>query len=165
MNKTVITPGCRITLHFSLSLENGDVVDSTFTNKPVSLTLGDGNLPEGFESCLPGLVEGENKIFDVPPEKAFGMPNPQNSQRLPKDNFSDIQLEEGLVIGFTAPEGGELPGVVKEIGDSHVVIDFNHPLAGHTLKFQVEIIEVLPAEPATAETIQPASAGETVNAD
>ncbi len=154
MNKTVIAPGCRVTLHFSLSLESGEVVDTTFPNKPVSLTPGDGNLPEGFEECLSGLVEGDNKTFSVAPEKAFGMPNPQNEQLLPAEHFKDIELEEGLVIGFTAPEGGELPGVVKAITDNHVLIDFNHPLAGHTLKFQVEIIEV-----------QPAEAGETVNAD
>lgn len=146
MKDLKISEGTRVVLHFALLLEDGEAVDSTFEKEPATLTFGDGNLPEGFESCLLGLQAGDIKSFTVLPEKAFGQHNPSNVQQFARTIFTNIdELEEGMIIGFTDKSGGELPGVIVEINDRQVEVDFNHPLAGRTLTFKVEIVDVTPA--------------------
>ncbi len=145
MKDLKIGEGTQVKLHFSLLLDDGETVDSTFDKEPATLTIGDGNLPEGFESCLYGLVEGDQKTFTVLPEKAFGQHNPSNVQRVSRADFTNIEeLEEGMIMGFTDKAGGELPGVITEIDAQQVTVDFNHPLAGRTLTFKVEILDVNP---------------------
>ena len=132
-----------ITLHFSLSLDDGSLVDSTFDKQAASFEFGDGQLPEGFQSLLLGLKKGDKGEWQVAPEKAFGMPNPNNQQVMKRADFaSDMELVEGLMISFADANKSELPGVVKSFDENEVIIDFNHPLAGETLVFKVEIIDV-----------------------
>ncbi|WP_163372561.1 FKBP-type peptidyl-prolyl cis-trans isomerase [Endozoicomonas acroporae] len=139
----VIKKGSKVTLHFSLKLDDGSVVDSTPAEKPASLIIGDGNLPEGFEETLYGLASGEDRVSRIPPEKAFGMPNPNNLQRIPRGSFaSGVELEEGLVMSFSDAANSELPGVVRNFDDEMVEVDFNHPLAGRHLTFEVQILDV-----------------------
>lgn len=139
----VIERGSKVTLHFSLKLDDGSVVDRTPSEKPASLIIGDGNLPEGFEETLYGLASGEDRVSRIPPEKAFGMPNPNNVHRVPRGSFaSGVELEEGLVISFTDAANSELPGVVRNFDDEMVEVDFNHPLAGRHLTFEVQILDV-----------------------
>lgn len=133
----------RVTLHFSLGLEDGALVDSTFDNEPAEFEYGDGQLPDGFLSYLDGLSSGAKESFQVPPEKAFGMPNPNNVQVFKRKDFaSDMELSEGLMISFADANQSELPGVIKAFDDTEVTVDFNHPLAGETLTFKVEIVDV-----------------------
>jgi FKBP-type peptidyl-prolyl cis-trans isomerase SlpA len=134
-----------VTLHFAIKLDNGDVVDSTFEKKPATFKVGDGNLLPGFESVLFGLKSGDKRVLAIEPEQGFGQPNPQNVQVMPRGNFQDMELSEGLLIIFNDAANAELPGVVKLIDDTHVTIDFNHPLAGKPLAFEVEILSVKPA--------------------
>ncbi|OQX37053.1 MAG: peptidylprolyl isomerase [Oceanospirillales bacterium LUC14_002_19_P2] len=147
MTNPVIADGSKVTMHFALRLESGEVVDSTFTGKPASFVVGDGNLPDAFEALLHGMKEGSAETFTVLPEQSFGQPNPQNVQELPRGQFdSEMALSEGLVVSFADNSGSELPGVVTAFDDERVTIDFNHPLAGKNLLFQVEILEVLDAD-------------------
>lgn len=140
---STIAANSRVTLHFALLLEDGGIVDSTFDGKPASLTMGDGNLLPSFESTLLGLAAGDEKEFVMPPEKAFGMPNPNNVQYFRRSDFSaDMDLQEGLIVSFADAAKAELPGVIKGISDTEVMVDFNHPLAGKTLRFQVSILAV-----------------------
>jgi FKBP-type peptidyl-prolyl cis-trans isomerase SlpA len=151
MSPLAIGANTRVTLHFSLRLENGDIVDSTFERKPATFTVGDGNLLAGFERKLFGMRAGERATHTVTPVDAFGQPNPANVQRFKRSQFAaDMDLHEGLIISFADASKAELPGVVKSFNDDEVVVDFNHPLAGRTLAFEVEIIAVEPAEAATA---------------
>lgn len=140
-----IGPDKQVTLHFALNLENGDVVDSTFDKKPATFKVGDGNLLPGFEAALFGLKAGDKRTLQVEPEHGFGQPNPQNVQVMPRSQFEGMELSDGLLVIFNDAANTELPGVVKAFDDSQVTIDFNHPLAGKTLSFQVEIIDVKPA--------------------
>ncbi len=143
MSELEIGKGTGVVLHFSLKLEDGSVVDSTFDGDAAAFEVGDGNLPEGFESLLYGLKAGDRGVWDVPPEKAFGMPNPNNQQTFARAEFADdMELAEGLVISFADANKSELPGVVKGLTDDEVTIDFNHPLAGKTLKFEVQVLSV-----------------------
>ena len=138
----MIQDNSTITLHFSLSLENGDVVDSTFEKQPATFTFGDGSLLPSIEKRLLGLMVGTKDTFTLKQEETFGAKNPQNIQRFKPSDFSEDPLEEGMMFSFADAAGGELPGVVKSVSDDLVEIDFNHPLAGHTLLFKVEIIDV-----------------------
>ena len=140
-----IDEGMEVTLHFTLSLEDGTVVDSTRDKAPATFQVGDGNLPPGFEYPLKGLAAGDTGRFEVTPEHAFGQHNPQNIQLLKQDDFEGEVPEVGTVMSFADAAGGELPGVIKRIEGNQVEVDFNHPLAGRTLTFDVEVLDVKPA--------------------
>ena len=144
MTEQRIGPDKEVTLHFALKLANGDVVDSTFDKQPATFKVGDGNLLPGFEVALYGFKAGDKRSLQIEPENAFGQPNPQNVQVMPRSQFADMELSEGLLVIFNDAANAELPGVVKAFDESQVTVDFNHPLAGKTLSFDVEIIEVRP---------------------
>ncbi|WP_415889498.1 FKBP-type peptidyl-prolyl cis-trans isomerase [Neptuniibacter sp. SY11_33] len=138
----LIGPGKTVTLHFAIKLEDGQIIDSNFDAEPATFTVGDGNLLEGFEKSLFGLEEGAKQTLKILPENGFGMSNPSNIQNVPRSQFEGMELEQGLVISFADAGNGELPGVIAEFDDKMVSVDFNHPLAGKKLDFQVEILQV-----------------------
>lgn len=140
-----IDEGMEVTLHFTLKLEDGTVVDSTRDKAPATFQVGDGNLPPGFEHPIKGLAAGESGRYEITPEHGFGQHNPQNIQLLSLEDFGDETPEVGMVMSFADPSGGELPGVISRIDDDQVEVDFNHPLAGRTLTFEVEVVDVKPA--------------------
>ncbi|WNF46180.1 peptidylprolyl isomerase [Pseudomonas sp. SG20056] len=142
MTDVRIGPDKQVTLHFALKLDNGDVVDSTFDKSPATFKVGDGNLLPGFEQAIYGLKAGDKRSLPISPEQGFGQGNPQNIQVMPRSQFQDMELSEGLLVIFNDAANAELPGVVKAFDDAKVTIDFNHPLAGKALSFDVEIIEV-----------------------
>lgn len=142
MSEQRIGQNSTVTLHFALKFENGDVVDSNFDKDPVTFTIGDGNLLPGFERVLFGLKEADKRSFEILPEQAFGTPNEQNVQVMPRTQFADMELEYGILVIFKDAAGGEMPGVVKEFNEQQVTIDFNHPLAGKVITFDAEIIAV-----------------------
>ena len=130
--KLEVELGTKVTLHFALVLEDGDVIDSNFETAPATFTVGDGNLLPGFESTLIGLENGDEREFTIPPEEAFGQHNPQNVQRVDRSNFDQQELEVGAMFSFQNGDG-ELPGVIIEFEDEEILVDFNHPLAGLSL--------------------------------
>ena len=139
----VIGIGSRVTLHYTLSLEDGMVADSTREGEPLRFTLGDGSLIEGLELALLGLRAGERQCLAIPPQTGFGFRDPEQVHELPRRDFpAHIPLEEGLIIGFSTPSGEEVPGAVLAVGKDSVTVDFNHPLAGHEVTFDVEILAV-----------------------
>lgn len=145
----VISAQTRARFFFSLSLQDGSVIDSCFGATPVQCTPGDGNLLPAFDSCLLGLRVGDKRQFVVPAEDAFGKRQDANLKRIPRERFSqDIELIEGLVVSFAAAEGGELPGVIHRLMGEMVEVDFNHPLAGRDIVFDVEIVDVENADQA-----------------
>ncbi|MFK3774814.1 MULTISPECIES: FKBP-type peptidyl-prolyl cis-trans isomerase [Pseudomonas] len=142
MTETRIGQNTEVTLHFALHLENGDTVDSTFDKAPAVFKVGDGNLLPGFEAALFGFKAGDKRTLSLAPESAFGQHNPQNVQVMPRSQFEGMELSDGLLVIFNDAANTELPGVVKDFDDHQVTIDFNHPLAGKTLSFEVEILDV-----------------------
>lgn len=148
MKELAVYKGTRVKLHFALTFTDGEVIDSTFEKEPATLEIGDDNLPENFEAYLMGMKAGERESYEVPPEKAFGQHNPNNLQIFKRHEFSaDMVLEPGVMISFADARQSELPGVVSRVEGDEVEVDFNHPLAGRTLMFEVEIIDVEPAKP------------------
>ncbi|ESK38883.1 hypothetical protein P256_01702 [Acinetobacter nectaris CIP 110549] len=142
--ETRIKAGAHVELHFSVALENGVEIDNTRQHdEPVELTIGDGNLLPGFEKALYGLRAGDRRTVHLPPEDAFGPWNPENVQ-----TFDTVKFEErptiGHLIEFEDKAKSSLFGVVKAVDDDITEIDFNHPLAGKNISFEVEIFKVTP---------------------
>lgn len=140
----LIQHNSEVLMHFDLKLEDGSAADSTrVNNKPAKLMMGDGSLTPNFEACLLGLEQGQKKAFTLAADDAFGMPNPDNIHHMDRSRFAtDLDLQVGTIIGFSQPDGSEIPGIVREVAGDSVTIDFNHPLAGQTVIFDVEIITV-----------------------
>ncbi|MBZ6073248.1 FKBP-type peptidyl-prolyl cis-trans isomerase [Aeromonas schubertii] len=140
----IIGADSQVIFHFTIKLEDGSVADSTrLGGKPARLVMGDGSLTPHFEACLLGLCAGDAKSFTLAPEQAFGLPNPDNVHHLDRAKFgADAEPEVGAIIGFSLPNGGEIPGIVRAVEGMSVTVDFNHPLAGHTVTFEVEILAV-----------------------
>lgn len=139
-----IQHGSQVILHFDLKLADGSAADSTrVNNKPAKLVIGDGNLTPSFEQCLLGLNAGDKKSFTLGPDDAFGQPNPDNIHYLDRDKFAaDMPMEPGTIVAFEQPNGAELPGIIRSVEGASITVDFNHPLAGQTIIFDVEILEV-----------------------
>ena len=139
--------GSTVTLHLSLALEDGQVAESTFDGEPHTFTVGDGSLLPGLELALYGLRPGDTQHLVLHPAQAFGLRDPARIHTMSRAAFADdISLEPGLIIGFTDTGGEEIPGTVLSVTDTAVEVDFNHPLAGHAITFDVEIIAVIPGD-------------------
>lgn len=140
--KLAIGVGATVTLHFSILLESGEEVDTTRRGKPATFRVGDGNLPSGFERALFGLRAGDDERLWITPDQGFGLRQKENIRTIRRADFpNDSDLTPGMMMVFNAP-GGELPGVVLAVADDTVEVDFNHPLAGRRLAFDVTILRV-----------------------
>lgn len=146
-----VGPGKYLSINFELTLENSELIDSNFGQIPVSFTVGDGNLLPGFEQAMFGMHAGESKEFLLPPVEAFGMVNEDNIQRFPCYQFPpDLTLSKGLMINFADKASNKQAGVIKHFDSTFVEVDFNHPLAGRSIRFKVFIhsVQVLPTSKA-----------------
>ena len=146
---SVVEPGSFLTLHYRLAGPQGDVVN-TFGGKPATLSLGAGELSPVLEQRLVGLAEGARAAFDIPAGEAFGERNPDMIQWLARkelDAMGDPQerYAVGDVIYLPTPDGqGQFAAVVQAVRDDGALrLDFNHPLAGQPVTFEVEVIGIL----------------------
>jgi len=144
-----IQPGSFLTLHYRLAGPDGADVVNTFGGKPATLSLGTGQLAPALERHLIGLDEGASAAFDVPAGEAFGERNPDLLQRvklslLHELGDPDASYERGDVVQFPTPDGaGSYAGVVRDKGEDWLLFDFNHPLAGQAVRFEVQVLGVL----------------------
>lgn len=146
-----ILPDCPVTLHLSISLEDGTEALSTFGEEPVSLQMGDGTLQPGLELALYGLRAGDTQTLKLLPDQAYGPRDPGMIHHMPLSDFdAGFVPEAGQLIAFALPDGEEAAGVVLGMEAGQVEVDFNHPLAGHEITFRVEIISVSPPVPDNA---------------
>ena len=152
-----IEQGSLVSLHFSLALESGDIIDSNFGARAASFRIGDGNMLPGFEATLLGMRAGEEIEILLKPEAAFGPVNPRNLHRFPIAKFTDLLEDElmptavGSVVSFKDAAGFDLPGIVAAIDASGITIDFNHPLAGKAIQFKAAILSVVAPDVAAVE--------------
>ena len=146
-NKT-IHANSFLTLHYRLSGASGDIIN-TFDGKPATLTLGTGQLAPAVEACLIGLTEGTHQTFELPAGAAFGERNASMQQWLARKELKQMGDPQetytvGDVVHFPTPDGqGQFGGVVVEVESERVLFDFNHPLAGKPVTFEVLVIGVL----------------------
>lgn len=143
-----ITIGSRVTMHFSIKLADGMPVEGSFDDQPLTFVVGDGTLDRGLELALIGLREGDRQVLTLMPGQAFGVPDPQAIQWVDRARFpADMQLQPGQIVGFSGANGEEVAGAVLEVDEEQVKMDFNHPLAGREIVFEVLILEI--ADPET----------------
>jgi FKBP-type peptidyl-prolyl cis-trans isomerase SlpA len=146
---TAIQPGSFLTLHYRLAGPDGTALVDTFADQPATLTLGTGELAPAMEQRLIGLAEGARDSFELAAGEAFGPRNPQLLQRvklalLHQLGDADAHYGVGDVVQFPTPDGaGTYAGVVREVGADWLLFDFNHPLAGQPVRFDVHVIGVL----------------------
>lgn len=143
-----VTPAAYLTLHYRLTSNDGGDIVSTFQDNPATLQLGQGQLAPFLEECLLGLAEGAHQVFELEPGKAFGRRNPELVQwvsRATLEQNSELgkQYSIGDLVEFAAPAGGRFAGVLREINANNALFDFNHPLAGQSVKFEVKIVGIL----------------------
>jgi len=141
-----IGPGCEVTMHFRLSLQDGTIADESAEGEPLVFTMGDGTLIQGLEMMLYGMKAGEKQCLSIEPRDAFGFAEEENVHKMPRSEFDEsMHIEPGMIVAFSTPAGQEVPGTIKEITADTVIVDFNHPLAGFEVSFDVEIINIQPA--------------------
>jgi len=141
----VIQPDSEVVMHYALTLEDGTVADTSRGGQPLRFTLGDETMIVGLERALFGLKPGDRQVLRIAPADAFGYPDESSIHILPRTDFPEhMELEPGVIIEFALPSGEPVPGMVAELRGDEVVVDFNHPLAGHEITFDVEILAVDP---------------------
>ena len=142
-DKAEILPGSQVTLHLAIRLEDGTEALSTFDEDPVELQMGDGTLQPGLELAMYGLKAGESQTLNLMPEQAYGLRDPSMIQHMPLTDFEGAFTPEvGQIIAFSLSNGEEAPGAILAVEEGQVEVDFNHPLAGHEITFEVEILDV-----------------------
>ena len=144
-----VQPGSFLTLHYRLSGPDGADLINTFNDKPTTLSLGTGELAPAIEARLLGLAEGTRGSFELAPGEAFGDRNPELLQRVKRSLLDELgdpdeRYSVGDVVQFPTPDGQDAyAGVVREVDGDALVFDFNHPLAGRPVTFEVQLIGVL----------------------
>ncbi|MFM2399044.1 MAG: hypothetical protein RL341_1201 [Pseudomonadota bacterium] len=139
-----------VTLHYRISLTQsagGDFLN-TFEGKPATLQMGAGQLAPPMEEKMIGLAQGAHAVFELAPGSAYGERNPELLQRVSRKLLTEqselgTEFMPGDVVEFAAPGGGRYAGVLKELDGEGALFDFNHPLAGQALRFEVKVLSVL----------------------
>lgn len=134
-----------VKVHYTGKLEDGKVFDSSLERgEPLQFTLGQGQIIPGFERGLIDMKVNEKKTVSIPKEEAYGEPNDQLIQEVPKDQLPEnIDPQVGMALVSEGPNGQKINLVVKDVKDSSIVVDGNHPLAGQDLVFDLELVEIL----------------------
>lgn len=149
MPVNLIQAGSFLTLHYRLIGPDGGDLINTFDDKPATLSMGTGELAPAIEARLVGLPEGTRTLLALAPGEAFGERNEEMMQRvklalLHELGDPDAEYTVGDVVQFPTPDGqGGYAGLVREVGEDWLLMDFNHPLAGQPLSFEVHVIGVL----------------------
>lgn len=146
----VVATGKLVKVDYTLTV-NEEQIETSVGKEPLAFTIGDKSIIPGLESQLMGMHEGEEKVVIVEPKDAYGDIDEKAVKEFPKSSMpKEVEPKVGMVLQAQAPDGEEFPAVVKEVKGDQVVLDFNHPLAGKKLKFQVKVISIQDAPTAKA---------------
>ena len=137
-----VKEGDTISVHYSGKLENGEVFDSSEESDPLKFTVGAGQLIPGFDNAVVGMLKGEKKTVTVIPEEGYGVQVAENMIDMPRENVPEgMELQIGMTVQLTDESGNPIPAIIAELADDSIKLDLNHPLAGKTLVFEIEIHE------------------------
>ncbi len=151
----VVKDGSEVSLQYSLSGEDGKLIESNKGKEPLKYTHGQQQIIPGLEKGLAGMKVGDEKRVKVKPEDAYGPVNKEAFQEFPKEKIPPDGLKVGAVLTARGPQGQVVPVRVHEIKEKTVVLDMNHPMAGKTLVFDVKVLDIQPGQP--MKPPQPAS--------
>ena len=152
--ENVVKDGSVVSLQYSLSEENGELIESNKGKDPLKYTHGSKQIVPGLEKELTGMKVGGEKRVKVKPEDAYGLVSPKAFQEVPKEQIPANGLKVGATLAAKGPHGQEIPVRVHEIKEKTVVLDLNHPMAGKTLLFEIKILDIQPS--AASSSPQPA---------
>ena len=146
---SVVANDMVVRLDYTLTLGDGEVYDSSADSGPLEYLQGSGEIITGLEAAILGMTVGEEKDVVVTPDFAYGEYDPEATELLPLDLFGDeADLEPGMELELYDEEADEdVVAFVSEIQPDGVLVDFNHPLAGETLRFHVKVLGARPAKP------------------
>ncbi|MGD8990059.1 MAG: peptidylprolyl isomerase [Desulfobacterales bacterium] len=153
MNK--VESGHYVTVHYKGTLENGDMFDTSEGRHPMEVHIGAGQVITGFEKALMGMALNEKKVFTLDPEEAYGFRDESLTHSFARSEVpAEMDLEVGQTVALSSPEGQQVPAQIVKADDKKVVVDLNHPLAGKTLNFDIEVVGI-----SNSPTQQPAGCG------
>jgi len=140
---TEVKNGDTVRIHYTGTLIDGTVFDSSEGRDPLEFTVGSGQVIEGMDEEMPGMEVGNKKTIKIPCVKAYGPINPAARQAIPREGIpEDIPLELGSQLQMQTPDGQALPVTVVEVDEATVTLDANHPLAGKDLTFELELVSI-----------------------
>ncbi|MGW8160688.1 MAG: FKBP-type peptidyl-prolyl cis-trans isomerase [Desulfobulbales bacterium] len=141
-----VQQGDQVIIEFEGRLQDGEVVESSSENGPAEFTVGEGVMPTSFEEALVGMVAGEKKSIILSPTEAFGHKDENLLHTVKKSAFGkNIEPQPGMVLGMTVQREGQtqkIPALITAVSGDDVTIDFNHPLAGRTMHYNVTLISI-----------------------
>jgi len=137
-----IQDGKAVKLHYVMKAD-GEVVDDTHVREPLAFVYGQDPVLPGIQEGLRGLKVGDKKTFDLAPEEAFGVPNPEAIAEFPKEQFQIEDIQVGMIFTAEDPTGQPFRGIVKEVLEDRIILDFNHPLAGKSIEVMIEVVEIV----------------------
>lgn len=138
----VVAPGKQVSISYVLSI-NSEAVESTQGKEPLTFVVGSKSVIPGLENQLMGMSVGQQKKIIIGADEAYGPVDPNAFKEVPRSAMpQDTELKPGVVVEAEDPQGGSFPGVVWEVKTDSVVLNFNHPLAGQTLEFDVQILDI-----------------------
>ena len=136
-------PGTKVKLHYTGTLANGEVFDSSEGKEPLEFTIGENHVIAGFENEVKDMDPNQEKTFKINPKDAYGGKNEELVREIPRSKFpSEMKIEKGANLILKSPNGQQVAVVVSEVKDDVIVIDLNHPLAGKELTFKVKVVGV-----------------------
>ena len=136
--------GDNVSVHYTGTLNDGTKFDSSHDRgDPIIFTVGAGQMIAGFDSAVNGMAVGEKKSVTLTPDQAYGETNPNAIQVAPKEQFpDDFEFIKGGVVQGQYPNGQMFTATITEVAESNVTVDFNHPMAGKTLNFEIELVGI-----------------------
>ncbi|MGI5820420.1 MAG: FKBP-type peptidyl-prolyl cis-trans isomerase [Armatimonadota bacterium] len=135
--------GDTVKVHYTGKLEDGTVFDTSREREPLEFTLEAGQIIPGFEEAVVGMEEGDETTVQIPPEKAYGPRQEEAVMELPQEQLPpEMEPQVGMQLQLQGANGQAFPAQIVEIGDETITLDANHPLAGETLTFEIELVAV-----------------------
>ena len=157
LTKETVESGNTVKVNYVGTDEDGNVFDTSYEDKakeegiyneqrnyaPLEFEVGAGNMIKGFDNAVVGMSEGDTKTVTIPPEEAYGPYNENLTQEIPRDQIpEEVELSEGMQLVMQSQQG-PVPVVVKSFNNETVTLDLNHPLAGKTLTFEIELVNIV----------------------
>ncbi len=138
-----IENGNTVQVHYTGTLDNGEVFDSSHDREPLEVTIGQGQLIRGFENALMGMAVDEKKTFTLEPDEAYGQRDQEAIRSFPRDQIPPgMDVQVGQMVALSAPDGQQMPAKVTELDQNSIILDLNHPLAGERLTFAIEVVAI-----------------------
>jgi len=138
----MIENGSTVAINYTLTLDDGTKVDSSEGREPLTYQQGDGQILPALEQALEGLDEGAEKKVSLSPEEGYGVVDPEAFRKVEVNVVPEEARQAGATLVAQSPEGQQVPVRVHEVGDEAIILDWNHPLAGQNLHFEIEVVSI-----------------------